>query len=459
MEEFCFTCVLTNPLGNQLIGYAERVFTAFSALAFWIFFLGVVLSALYYGIKLIRFSMLENPMDDPAAVLWEIGGACVWGAIALTMMTASTDDAFSVSKLWSVTLDVATGQGIAIVEDLNPDIEPPELATNGPARLIGMYEQTIFYFIEAGFNTGEEVDDSGWFPSFHKLSSSAMSMAYGLIIALLALFLIIYFSYIVIAQILLGGLVVSFGSILSALAAFRLTRGMFFAGLRVMVHAGLVIMAASVAVGFMQDIMQVFVNGAECIRTAGPTATSQCEAQLGMLAELMGAGSDDQLMRLFGATEFFATSVFLIVMAAFMLYLAQSFVSMITGVHGVAGATAAFAAAATSIIAGGIGLGLNDDGKPQIPSDNAGNDRADGPFPTDFDGDGDMKQEEQSSNSTQTTVNDTSQQGGSGDAAQGGAMASPISEGQNTSQATAAPKTAQPGATTQQGQQGNKGSK
>ena len=110
----------------------------------------MILSALYYGIKLIRFSMLENPMDDPAAVLWEIGAACVWGAIALTMMTASTDEAFSVSKLWSVTLDVATGQGIAIVEDLNPDIEPPELATNGPARLIGMYEQTIFYFIEAG---------------------------------------------------------------------------------------------------------------------------------------------------------------------------------------------------------------------------------------------------------------------------------------------------------------------
>jgi hypothetical protein len=354
MAGICISCVVTNPIGSSFLDYAEETFVTLAPIAVWFLLVGCVITVILFALGFAKFGIIDTPDSDPFVLLWSAGKEALWIVLVTALLIGANSGAISLSGLWDSLSSLAMGIGIDMITHLNPDIEPPSIATNIMAKGVGIFEQSIYSFIFDGFAMANDADT--W--SIFKIGSSALRIVMGFLMAMAAMFVLLYYAYIIITQAILAGFVIGFSPFLLVCGAFKKTRTVLFSAVHVLIYAASVLAVASFVAGFIAYILKTVNEAANCIAKAPDDMLTECEKQLGNYSEILlgwgsAGGTMNDLARHWNNVEFYISTLFILAAAIMMLWSANKFVSMILKIDGGAfGGLAAFVGAATAAATG-----------------------------------------------------------------------------------------------------------
>ncbi|MBL4940033.1 MAG: hypothetical protein JKY81_00045 [Colwellia sp.] len=184
----------------------------------------------------------------------------------------------------------------------------------------------------------------------------ALAIIFGLLTMIVYGGLLLYFMFIVGRSLLYLQLSVAFAPLIVASLAFEQTRGTFKAGIRMIVNAGLTMVAAGFAMGITFRILSGTQEMIACF--SRETRGNACVQETQSLANAMGV--DNAIFA--DALSSFEVFSLLTILGAFcwmVHWAAVKFISQITETPDDSGPLAAFAGATTGMISMGASKGLS----------------------------------------------------------------------------------------------------
>lgn len=339
----CMSCGVTNVFNAYFEKFAQQAFEIIGngvvVLAFG-FALG--LAILWYAASKAR-PYGNKPLFEIEPILWLLGTAGALKAAApLSWRLYEAMSGWSVN----VALDlIAIGSGGSLTH--------PTAAVSPLAKVVGAAENVLWDFIS--FSTSAIVAPDLWEGLWDGLAHVVGSMIFSVGVLLTYGGLLLYFTFIVLRSQLYMILSVAFAPLIIGAAAFKPTRQVTWAGLRMLINGALTVIGAGVAMGFTAVVLRLSRDMVACYHTT--RSADSCTAQIGELARAMGVSSAT-LAESFSRAEIFILLIFLGACCWLVHFVVTSFVAQLTNSANDAGPLAGFGLATAGIIAAGLRGGL-----------------------------------------------------------------------------------------------------
>lgn len=339
----CMSCAVTNVFNNYFAQFAQQAFVVIgNSVVVLAFGFGLAFAIMWYA------AQKANPARQGSLLDW---GPIFWVLVTSAALKAAAPLAWRTYEAlseWSVAVAlqlIRAGSGGTLTV--------PASAVTPLAQVVGAAENVLWAFID--FSRSAIMAPEIW----QSLTEGVTFLIGSILFAALMFFvyggLLLYFTFIVLRSQLNMLLGVAFAPLIIASAAFKVTRPVSVAGIRLMINGALTNVGAGVAMGFTAVVLRLSRNMVDCYHAARDS--DACAGQIGQLASAMGVSSA-ALTDSFSRAEIFILLIFLGACCWLVHFVVTSYIARLTSSQNDAGALAGFGLATAGIIAKGLRGGL-----------------------------------------------------------------------------------------------------
>lgn len=349
--EFCKTCSVFNMYDVFSMPFVKAAYSyvgvSIVALAFS-FALG--LGILVYSTRL---ALPSSQYEAPLTTL-------IPRIIAIIVTSALLQSGGFALPIYEALMEWSTKAALGLINiGSNGHAHIPLVAKTDASRLVGTAELYLWDFVHFSWKI---LEAPGLFESFwNGVSTWLIAGVFGIITFIVYGGLVLYFMFIIGRSVLYMQIAVAFAPLIVASFPFPQTRGTFVAGVRMILNAALTIVFAGFAMGVTSSILAGTQDMIGCF--VRETRGNSCVQETQKLADAMGV-SNALFQDALSSFEVFGVLIILGAFCWMVHWAAVRTASMMTQSPDDSGPLAAFAGAATSMIAYGANAAINKTTRP-----------------------------------------------------------------------------------------------